>query len=97
MLFRSPGAEELNLKLTAKASNNKSCDLVPMKEILNLTGYIRGGCSPLGMKKKYPIFVHRSVELHSFVYISAGVRGMQIKISPKDLIVCCNASMCNLI
>ena len=55
-----PGADELNLKFAAKVSGNKSCDLIPMKDILGVTGYIRGGCSPLGMKKKFPTFIHNT-------------------------------------
>ena len=81
-----PGGDELDLKLAAKASGNKNCAMVAMKEILDLTGYIRGGCSPLGMKKRYPIYIHKSCLDFPFIYVSAGVRGTQIKISPVDLI-----------
>lgn len=91
-----PGAEEINLKLAAKTTGNKSCDLVPMKEILNLTGYIRGGCSPLGMKKNYPVYIHETAGLYPHIYISAGVRGLQIKLNPEDLIRCCSATSCEL-
>ena len=59
---------------------------VDLKELLSLTGYIRGGCSPIGMKKQYPTFVHESALLYDYIYISAGQRGLQLKISPKDLI-----------
>ena len=65
-----PGADELNLKFAAKVSGNKSCDLIPMKDILGVTGYIRGGCSPLGMKKKFPTFIHNTAPLYSFIYVS---------------------------
>ncbi|MDR2868187.1 MAG: Cys-tRNA(Pro) deacylase [Bacteroidales bacterium] len=91
-----PGAEEVNLKLVAKTTENKSCDLVPMKEIQELTGYIRGGCSPLGMKKNYPAYIHETATLYPFIYVSAGVRGLQIKLKPHDLIQCCVAMVCRL-
>lgn len=81
-----PGGEELNLKKTAKISGNKFTEMVAMKEILELTGYIRGGCSPLGMKKKYPNFIHETCILFDHIFVSAGVRGLQIKINPNDLI-----------
>lgn len=80
-----PGAEEVNLKLAAKISGNKNAETVAMKELLPLTGYIRGGCSPLGMKKPYPVFLHQSAMQYPFIYISAGQRGLQLKISPTDL------------
>jgi Cys-tRNA(Pro)/Cys-tRNA(Cys) deacylase len=81
-----PGAEELDLKKAAHSSGNKSAAMVPMKEILDLTGYLRGGCSPIGMKKNYPTFIDESCTLYDLIYVSAGVRGMQFKISPDDLI-----------
>ena len=81
-----PGNAEVDLKKAAKASGNKKCDLIPMKELLPTTGYIRGGCSPLGMKKKFPTFIDETVILFDKVYISAGVRGQQIVIAPQDLI-----------
>lgn len=81
-----PGAEELDLKLAAKASGNKSCNMILMKELLPTTGYIRGACSPIGMKKPFPTFIHDTCLNYDFIYISAGVRGVQIKINPTDLI-----------
>lgn len=81
-----PGNFEVDLKVAARISGNKNCDLIPMKELLPLTGYIRGGCSPIGMKKPFPTFIHESALLHDHIYISAGVRGLQFKISPQDLI-----------
>ena len=81
-----PGNTELNLKKTAKLSGNKSVEMVQMKELLPLTGYIRGGCTPIGMKKAYPNYIHESCILYDTIYISAGIRGMQIRISPDDLI-----------
>ena len=65
---------------------NKSCALIPMKELLGTTGYIRGACSPLGMKKHFPTYVHAACQGYDFIYVSAGQRGLQIKVSPADLI-----------
>lgn len=92
-----PGGEELDLKKAAKASDNKNVAMVPMKEILDLTGYIRGGCSPIGMKKRYPIYIDETVTLQAVIYISAGMRGLQIRIAPDDLIRCADAQICDLI
>jgi Cys-tRNA(Pro)/Cys-tRNA(Cys) deacylase len=80
-----PGAEELDLKKTAHLSGNKSVAMVPVKEILDLTGYIRGGCSPIGMKKSYPTYIDESCILYDYIFVSAGMRGMQLKIAPDDL------------
>ena len=81
-----PGDKEVDLKKAAKVSGNKSCDLIPMKELLPLTGYIRGGCSPVGMKKRFPTYFHSTAPSFETIYVSAGVRGLQIEISPDDLI-----------
>lgn len=81
-----PGDFEVDLKTAARLSGNKSCEMVHVKELFPLTGYIRGGCSPIGMKKQYPTFVHESALLYDYIYISAGQRGLQLKISPQDLI-----------
>lgn len=81
-----PGAEELDLKAAAKISGNKSCDMIPMKELLNITGYIRGACSPIGMKKLFPTYIDKSYEAFDYIYISAGKRGLQIQLNPQDLI-----------
>lgn len=81
-----PGAEELDLKVAAKASRNKSCHMILMKDLLSITGYIRGACSPIGMKKKFPTYIHETCNNYEFIYISAGQRGLQIKIAPADLI-----------
>lgn len=92
-----PGAEEVDLKKAARVTGNKSCDMVHMKELLGLTGYIRGGCSPIGMKKPYPVFIHHSCMEHSFIHISAGQRGLQFKISPADVILASHAAEADLI
>lgn len=81
-----PGAAELDLKKAARVSGNKSCDMIPMKELLPVTGYIRGACSPVGMKKHFPTFIHESCLNYGRIYVSAGQRGLQIHIAPKDLI-----------
>lgn len=81
-----PGAEELDLKLAAKISGNKSCDMIPMKDLLSITGYIRGACSPIGMKKSFPTYLDKSCENFQSIYVSAGMRGLQLCISPDDLI-----------
>ena len=80
-----PGDHEVDLKAAAKVSGNKEVDLIPMKELLPVTGYIRGGCSPIGMKKAFPTYIHASASEHPFIYISAGVRGLQLKLAPADL------------
>ncbi len=81
-----PGNFDVDLKKAATVSGNKSCEMIAMKELLPLTGYIRGGCTPIAMKKNYPTYIDESCMLFNFIYISAGVRGMQIKIVPSDLI-----------
>ena len=91
-----PGEHEVDLKLAAKVSGNKKCELIPMKELLPLTGYIRGGCSPLGMKKHFPTYIHESCLLYPFIYVSAGIRGLQIKIAPEALIREVRAEVCAL-
>ncbi|MCQ2182691.1 MAG: Cys-tRNA(Pro) deacylase [Bacteroidales bacterium] len=80
-----PGDFEVDLKLAASISGNKSCEMLHVKDLLPTTGYIRGGCSPVGMKKPFPTFIHESAFLYDYVYISAGVRGLQLKINPQDL------------
>ena len=80
-----PGDHEVDLKAAAKVSGNKKVDLIPMKELLPVTGYIRGGCSPIGMNKAFPTYIHASASEHPFIYLSAGVRGLQLKLAPADL------------
>ena len=81
-----PGSMEVDLRVAARISGNKNCAMIHVKELLPLTGYIRGGCSPIGMKKPYPTFIHESALLWDTIYISAGVRGLQICIEPQALI-----------
>lgn len=81
-----PGDDELDLKALAKVAERKKCVMIAQKDLLKLTGYIRGGCSPFGMKKLYPTFLHVSADEHEFICVSAGVRGAQIQLSPNVLI-----------
>lgn len=81
-----PGDKEVNLKLAAKASGNKSCDMIHQKDLLPTTGYIRGACSPIGMKKLFPTYIHETCLDFDYIYVSAGQRGLQVKINPNDLI-----------
>ena len=92
-----PGDKTVDLKKAAKVSGNKNCDLIPMKDLLATTGYIRGGCSPLGMKKPFPTFFHSTVTEHEYIYVSAGVRGLQIKCAPNDLVTTVGAKIEDLI
>ena len=80
-----PGDFEVDLKVAARISGNKSCEMLHLKELLPTTGYIRGGCSPIGMKKPFPTYIHESALLYDYIYISAGQRGLQFKIAPQDL------------
>jgi len=91
-----PGNAEVDLKKAAKVSGNKNCAMVQQKELLGLTGYIRGGCSPLGMKKPYPIYIHETCQLFDQIFISAGQRGLQLKLKPEDLIGMTDAVICDL-
>ena len=79
-----PANTELNLKALAKASGNRKIQLAPVKELLSLTGYIRGGVTALAGKKDYPVFVDETIELFDVISVSAGIRGMQILLSPAD-------------
>jgi len=81
-----PGDFEVDLKVAARISGNKNCEMLHLKELLPTTGYIRGGCSPIGMKKPFPTYIHESALLYDFIYISAGQRGLQLKLAPQDLI-----------
>lgn len=80
-----PGEHEINLKVAAKVSGNKKCETLPLKLLLSTTGYIRGGCSPIGMKRHFPTYIHETAKDYDYIYVSAGQRGLQIKIDPKGL------------
>ncbi|MCR5784870.1 MAG: Cys-tRNA(Pro) deacylase [Eubacterium sp.] len=85
-VFVVPVNEELNLKKAAKAAGEKSVSMIKQKELLPLTGYVHGGCSPVGMKKAFPTFIHETAAGFDHVFVSAGKVGFQIEISPDDLI-----------
>ena len=86
VVFCIPVEGELDMKQAARVSGNKSVELIAVKELLPLTGYLRGGCSPLGMKKAFPTFFDASIEHISSVYVSAGLRGMQVRVEPTSLV-----------
>lgn len=92
-----PGDKEVDLKKAAKIAGAKKADLIPMKTLLPTTGYIRGGCSPIAMKKSFPTFIHESALACSEIFVSAGVRGLQIAIAPEDLIRFIGASTADII
>ena len=91
-----PGDHEVDLKAAAKVSGNKKCDLIPMKDLLPVTGYIRGGCSPIGMKKLFPTYIHAAAAARPLIYVSAGVRGLQLRLDPKALEAYVRASFVSL-
>jgi Cys-tRNA(Pro)/Cys-tRNA(Cys) deacylase len=86
VVFCIPVITELNLKKAALASRNKKVEMIKLSELLPLTGYVRGGCSPIGMKKLFPTYIDETAQLFNKIFVSAGVRGTQIKISPDDLL-----------
>lgn len=81
-----PGNAEVDLKKAARVAGAKKADLIPMKQLLPLTGYIRGGCTSIGMKKQFPTYFHSDALLHEYIYVSAGQCGLQLKIKPAELI-----------
>ena len=91
-----PGEAEIDLKMAARVSGNKSCALLPLKELLPLTGYIRGGCCPVGMKKHFPTYFHSTCLSFPFIFCSAGMRGLQFKIAPQDIIRASQATVADL-
>ena len=96
-MFCIPVVTELDLKKAALVSGNKKVEMIKLNELLPLTGYVRGGCSPIGMKKLFPTFIDETAQLFDKIFISAGVRGTQIKISPDDLIKIINGKYADLI
>ena len=92
-----PGDREVDLKKAARLSGNKSAQMIPMKELLPTTGYIRGGCTPIGMKKRFPTFIHATCEVFDHIYISAGVRGLQLRIAPHDLVAYTESVVADLV
>ena len=85
-VFAVPVKEELDLKKAARVSGEKAVSMIKQRELLPLTGYVHGGCSPVGMKKKFPVFIHESITQYERVFVSAGKVGVQIELAPEDLI-----------
>lgn len=92
-----PGNCEVDLKKAAKLSGNKKAEMIPMKELLPVTGYIRGGCSPVGMKKPFPTWFHETCLDFDYIYLSAGVRGLQIQVNAKNIVELVKASIGDLV
>ncbi len=90
------GQETLDLKKLAKESGNKKITLIAVKELLGLTGYIRGGCSPIGMKKNFPVFIDTKASQFDTIYVNAGMRGLLVKLKVDDLILACQAKMVSI-
>jgi len=91
-----PGCDEVDLKKAAKVSGNKKVDLIAMRELLPTTGYVRGGCSPVGMKKPFPTYFHRSCTHYDYIYVSAGMRGLQLRVNPLQLVDYVGATLADL-
>ena len=91
-----PGAAEVDLKKAAKVTGNKKLEMIHVKELQPLTGYIRGGCSPIGMKKPLPTWFHESVMQYDTVYCSAGQRGLQFRLAPQDLVNAAHGTLADL-
>lgn len=92
-----PGNQEVDLKKAAKVSGNKKAEMIPMKELLPTTGYIRGGCCPIGMKKAFPTYFHPSCLDYDNIFVSAGVRGLQLKVNPQALVDYVRGSLAEII
>lgn len=92
-----PVAEELDLRKAARAAGDKKVEMIPMKELLPTTGYIRGGCSPVGMKKKFPVYIEETAVLFDEIAVSAGVRGAQVILNPEDLRAYVDGTFCSLV
>ena len=96
-VFGIPVCCELDLKKAAKAAGDKNMELIPVKELLSLTGYVRGGCSPVGMKKKYPTFFDETCQLYDEIAVSAGARGHQMLVPPEALARLVDAKLVDII
>lgn len=96
-VFVIPGSFNLDLKKAALASRNKKAEMIKEKELFAATGYIKGGCSPIGMKKSYPIYIDETALLWERIYVSGGIRGIQINLSPLELAKIVNAYFVDLI
>lgn len=96
-VFVVPVKEELDLKKAAKASGEKAVSMIKQKELLPLTGYVHGGCSPIGMKKQFPTFIHETAAGFDKVFVSAGKVGYQIELSPEDLIAVAGCKIADIV
>jgi len=96
-VFCIPVTQELNLKKAAKVSGNKKVEMIKLKDLFPLTGYVRGGCSPIGMKKLYPTYIDETAQLFDNIYLSAGIRGTQVKTNPDALLNVIAAQYADLI
>jgi Cys-tRNA(Pro)/Cys-tRNA(Cys) deacylase len=96
-IFCIPVSAELDMKKAAQVSGNKKIEMVKTKDLFSLTGYIRGGCSPIGIKKKYPSFIDETSQIFDMIFVSAGIRGIQVRLSPGDLKVVTGASFADII
>ena len=96
IVFCIPVNFELNLKKAATVSGNKKVELIPTKNLLAVTGYVRGGCSPIGMKKKFPTYIDETAQLFDKIYFSAGIRGMQVGVHPDALQIFTNSIFADL-
>lgn len=97
VVFCIPSDDELNLNKCAVVSSHKNVEMIPTKELLSTTGYIRGGCSPIGMKKLFPTYIYSNAKFLEKIYVSAGERGKQLIISPKDLAAFIGAKFADII
>lgn len=96
-VFVVPVREELDLKKAAKASGEKSVSMIKQKELLPLTGYVHGGCSPIGMKKQFPTFIHETATQSDSIFVSAGRVGYQIELKPQELILVSKAVVADIV
>ncbi|PIC64747.1 Cys-tRNA(Pro) deacylase [Sporosarcina sp. P13] len=97
LVFIIPVTEELDLKKAAKAAGHKNVDMLPMKELMKETGYVRGGCSPVGMKKELPTFIDQQAEALDYFFVSAGKVGLQMKLAPSDLATVTKAQFVDIV
>jgi Cys-tRNA(Pro)/Cys-tRNA(Cys) deacylase len=97
VVFCIPVTSELDLKKAASESGNKKVEMIKLKDLFLLTGYVRGGCSPIGMKKHFPTFIDETAQLFEQIYVSAGVKGTQLIIAPDDLLIIIKGSYADLI
>lgn len=97
LVFCIPGPSELDLKKAARAAACRKVELVPLKDLTALTGYVRGGCSPIGMKKTYPTWIDEIAIAYDRIYVNAGARGLQIIVSPAELCRAAQAGLADLV